>query len=61
MPYGVGNLASYNTSVISLKFYIAWDVNLNPGPSISTNQPGCLNHRTSPAVNGQSKSFSSAV
>ncbi len=46
--YSVGNLVSYNTSVVSLKFFIAWDVNLNPGPSTATS-------------NGYSKSFSSAL
>ena len=48
VPYSVGNLASYNTSVVTLKFFIAWDVNLNPGPSTATSD-------------GHSKSFSSAL
>lgn len=48
VSYSVGNLASYNTSVVTLKFFIAWDVNLNPGPSTVTSD-------------GQSKSFSSAL
>ena len=59
VTYYAGNLASYNTSVITLEFFTSWDVQLNPGPT--TVQLGSSGRRPSPATNSQSKSFSSAL
>ena len=59
VTYYAGNLASYNVSVVMLEFFTSWDVQLNPGPS--TVQLGSSGRRPSPAINSQSKSFSSVL
>jgi hypothetical protein len=52
VTYGTGNLASYNTSVITLEFFTAWNVNLNPGPTTSSSHRSS-NRRSSPTVNSR--------
>ena len=59
VTYYAGNLALYNTSVITLEFFTSWDVQLNPGPM--TVQLGSSGRRPSLAINSQSKSYSSAL
>lgn len=45
--YGVGNLASYNTSIINLELFISWDINLNPGPNTPPGLREHLHHQRS--------------
>ena len=45
--YGVGNLASYNTCIITLEFFISWDINLNPGPNTPPGLREHLHHQRS--------------